>query len=76
VNSDIQGRASRFGARPSISPWHLSSEQPQHKVQNDGQHNADYDTRRYREEQPQVSLLQEYVAGQFPQERYSLPEDE
>jgi hypothetical protein len=53
-----------------------SSEQAQHEVQKNGQHNANYDARHYGKEDPQASLLQEYVPGEFSQERYSLPEDE
>jgi hypothetical protein len=35
------------------------------KVQNDGEHNANYDAGHYGEEELKASLLQKYVAGEL-----------
>jgi hypothetical protein len=69
LNSDIQERALRFEARSSyyvVMPlWHLSSEQTEDKIQNDGEHNANYDAGYYGEEELKTPLLQKYVAWEF-----------
>jgi hypothetical protein len=57
-----------------MPPWY-SSEQAEDKVQNYGEHNADYDAGYYGEEELKVTLAHKYVAGKFSQERNSLPEE-
>ena len=54
---------------------HLSSEQAKDKIQNDGEHNANYDTSYYGEEELNAPLLQKYIARELSQERNPLPED-
>ena len=60
----------------AMSLWHLSSEQTKDKVQNDGEHNANYDACHYGEEELKAPLLQKYIAWELSQERNSLPEDQ
>jgi hypothetical protein len=57
-------------------PLWYSSEQPKNKVQNDGQHNADYDTGYSGEEELKAPLIYEYVAGKLSKEGNSLPEEQ
>jgi len=45
----------------------------EHQVQNDGKNDADYDTGYDREEELKTPFLHKYVAGEFSQERDSLP---
>ena len=80
LNSDIQERASSFEARSSyylvMPPLHLSSEKAEDKIQNDGEHNANYDTGHYGEEELKAPLLQKYITRELSQEMNSLPEDQ
>jgi hypothetical protein len=55
---------------------HLSSEQTEDKIQNHGEHNANYDTGYYGEEEPKAPLLHKYIAWELSQERNSPPEDQ
>jgi len=55
---------------------HLSFEQANDKIQNDGEHNTNYDAGHYGEEELQAPLLQKYIACDLSQERNSLPEDQ
>jgi len=45
--------------------WHSSSEQTDDKVQNDGEHNANYNAGYYGEEELQIPLLYKYVSGKL-----------
>ena len=51
-------------------------EQTNGKVQNYCEYNADYDARYYGKEELKAPLLQKYVAGEFSQERNSMPKDQ
>jgi len=55
---------------------HLSSKQAKDKIQNDGEHNANYDASHYGEEELKAPLLQKYIAWELSQERNPLPEDQ
>jgi hypothetical protein len=59
----------------SIAVWHLS-EQADNKVQNDCEHNADYDGAHDRNEELKVPSMYEYIAGKLAQKRNSLPEEQ
>jgi hypothetical protein len=50
--------------------------QTEDKVQDDGEHKADYDAGHYREEELKVPFLHKYVARKPSQERNSLPEEQ
>jgi len=45
-----------------------------YKVQNNGEHNANYEAGHYREEKAKVSFFHEYSAGKLFQERNPLLE--
>jgi len=45
--------------------WHLSSKQAKDKIQDDGEHNANYDTSHYGEEELKAPLLQKDVAKEL-----------
>ena len=55
--------------------WHLPK-QAENKVQDDGEHNANYNAGYYRKEELKAPLLQKYIAGELSQERNPLPEEQ
>ena len=60
--------------KPGCSP--LSAEETDDEVDKDSQYGTDYQASHDREEEPEIPLLQEDIAGQPPQERNLAPERE
>jgi hypothetical protein len=54
----------------------LFAEEPYDEVYNNGQYSTDHQAGHDREEEPEISLLQQYIAGQPPQKRNLAPERE
>jgi hypothetical protein len=48
-----------------MNQWLLLSEQTEDEVQDDSEHNANYDAGYYGEEELKASLVQKYIAGEL-----------